>query len=108
VNFDQYLKENYSSDSDKWYDDVVDLVEKGDLSPDLSALAKDLKSHKYAPNHRTMDVIEKILAKCKDTPKSLNDFVENLEKGKYDKEFMNHERAIKTFMDELSQALNYN
>ena len=78
------MVDNFSRDSDKWFDEIS----LGKISPEMIDIARDIKSEKLKPTERGYEKFKNRLNKIRSSvPKSLFNFIDNIDAGKYNDEF---------------------
>ena len=107
--FKDNLKEDFSKDSDKWFDLISN---EANLNPKIKKLAMDIKDGKIKPTQQGFDKFYKELQLL---PSNLmivlDEFIDDVESGKYDSEFKNKygkNSQVSEIMSLFRQAVLYN
>ena len=99
------LTAGYSSDSDKWFDLVVDDMEAGQREPRL------VKVVSFAPTRGSLEKLKTELGRVRTGwSRLVQRFIEKMEAGEYDREFKIFEGShiqISELFSFLKQALTY-
>ncbi len=104
------IKENFSRESDHWFDLLADNSDS--LNPSIKQLAKDIKSGKIKP---TVSGFNKFYNELQSLPPNimieLDDFIDKIESGKYKDEFKykyGNVSQISELFSLFTQAVFYN